>query len=116
MAQPKKKGGRPRMADAQRKSRVVPVRLSPKEHEAVKSRARSAGLSVSGYMRRVATGRPTSPLMEAADRRALRALGLELKGLLHQGTLDEALRREAQAALRELRNVLSRVSQAEGGP
>lgn len=89
------KGGRPRMAqDERRDARLPAPRVTAAELAHVEEQARAAGLDVSEYVRRRALGGRVAARRAATDARALDELnriGVNLNQLTHAANMGKVL-------------------------
>jgi hypothetical protein len=84
-----------------------PVRLRPDEAEAIREKARDAGVSLSHFMRDAALGRRTRSTLDSQIINELRRLGGLLK---HQFTLSGGqYSRESAAVMVEIKEAVARI-------
>lgn len=80
-AKRKRRGGRPKLDPAKKRSAQLHVLLTPAEHERVKEWAASTHLSVSDYVRRRTLGKPIANRTDIAARGELNRIGVNLNQL-----------------------------------
>ncbi|WP_025765366.1 plasmid mobilization protein [Dyadobacter tibetensis] len=91
-----------RKADAakrENKGKMIPVRVTEQEHQAIKANAILAGLSVSEYLRKLGTGHAVQARFEKEEKRNLQGIGTNLnqlaayanKGFFNEKPLIEVL-------------------------
>ena len=105
------RGGRPRKAQADRRTQRVLVRMRAGEKTRVQKAAARAGLSVSAYVRRKSLDTTITPRVSRRTRDHLRDLGVRINAVARQANMVgrlpddqrlDALLDELRAALREL--------------
>lgn len=84
------------------------------ERDRIREAASQAGLSVSEFLRRRALGRPVVPLADAAARKALRRVGVNLNQLVRRANAGGATETEARAAIDDVRSALARIGKSPG--
>lgn len=108
-------GGRPPRKPEEGPKVQVGFQVTSVERDQIREAASQAGLSVSEFLRRRALGRPVVPLADAAARKALRRIGVNLNQLARRANAGGATEAEAQAAIAEVRAAVARVGRAAGG-
>ena len=121
---PRKSGGRPQRKPEEGPKVQVAFQVTSVERDQIREAASQAGLSVSEFLRRRALGRPVVPLADAAARKALRRIGVNLNQLARranlggatesEGFVDGDLAAKARAAIAEVRAAVARVGRAAG--
>ena len=107
--------GRPRRKPEEGPKVQVGFQVTSVERDRIREAASQAGLSVSEFLRRRALGRPVVPLADAAARKALRRVGVNLNQLVRRANSGGATEAEARAAIDDVRAALARVGRPSGG-
>ncbi|PAP74563.1 plasmid mobilization protein [Rubrivirga marina] len=107
-------GGRPPRKPEEGPKVQVGFQVTSVERDQIREAASQAGLSVSEFLRRRALGRPVVPLADAAARKALRRIGVNLNQLVRRANAGGATEAKAQAAIAEVRAAVARVGRAAG--
>ena len=82
------------------------------ERDRIREAASQAGLSVSEFLRRRALGRPVVPLADAAARKALRRVGVNLNQIVRRANVGGAAEAEARAAIDDVRAAVARIGRS----
>lgn len=114
----RRRGGRPKLDPAKKRSAQLHVLLTPAERDRVKEWAESTGLSVSDYVRRRTLGKPVAPLVDAVARRELNRIGNNLNQVARaaNGAGQVELAAEAQAVYDEVRRAVRALELPRAGP
>ena len=106
--------GRPRRKPEEGPKVQVGFQVTSVERDRIREAASQAGLSVSEFLRRRALGRPVVPLADAAARKALRRVGVDLNQLVRRAGSGGATEAEARAAIDDVRAALARIGRSSG--
>ena len=106
--------GRPKRKPEEGPKVQVGFQVTSVERDRIREAASQAGLSVSEFLRRRALGRPVVPLADAAARRALRRVGVNLNQLVRRANSGGATEAEARAAIDDVRAALARIGKPSG--
>ena len=106
--------GRPKRKPEEGPKVQVGFQVTSVERDRIREAASQAGLSVSEFLRRRALGRPVVPLADAAARKALRRVGVDLNQLVRRANAGGATEAEARAAIGEVRAALARIGKPSG--
>ena len=106
--------GRPKRKPEEGPKVQVGFQVTSVERDRIREAASQAGLSVSEFLRRRALGRPVVPLADAAARKALRRVGVDLNRLARRAGSGGATEAEARAAIDDVRAALARVGRSSG--
>ena len=106
--------GRPKRKPEEGPKVQVGFQVTSVERDRIREAASQAGLSVSEFLRRRALGRPVVPLADAAARKALRRVGVNLNQLVRRANSGGATEAEARAAIDDVRAALARIGKSSG--
>jgi hypothetical protein len=110
----RKSPGRPQRKPEEGPKVQVGFQVTSVERDHIREAASQAGLSVSEFLRRRALGRPVVPLADAAARKALRRVGVNLNQLVRRANAGGAVEAEARAVIAEVRAAVARVGRPVG--
>ncbi len=99
------------MSEQRKKTVALAVRLEPGEAEAIREKAKDAGVTVSEFLRAAALGRKTRSVVEEGMINELRRLG-GLQKMIHNDT-GGTYSKETAAILKEIKDAIRRL--ARGG-
>ena len=95
-------------SDSRKRTTALAVRLTPEEANAIKEKARDAGVPVSEFLRAAALGRKTRNTIDSQVINELRRLGGLQKHLFNES--DGQHSKEFSAVLVEIKNAITRIA------
>ncbi len=104
--------GRPTRKPEEGPKVQVGFQVTSVERDRIREAASQAGLSVSEFLRRRALGRPVVPLADAAARKALRRVGVNLNQIVRRANAGGAAEAEARAAIDDVRAAVARIGRS----
>ncbi len=99
------------MSEQRKKTVALAVRLEPGEAEAIREKAKDAGVTVSEFLRAAALGRKTRSTIDAQVINELRRLG-GLQKMIHNDT-GGMYSKETADILRVIKNTIQRLSRGD---
>jgi hypothetical protein len=99
------------MSEQRKKTVALAVRLEPGEAEAIREKAKDAGVTVSEFLRAAALGRKTRSTIDAQVINELRRLG-GLQKMIHNDT-GGTYSKETADILRVIKNTIQRLSRGD---
>lgn len=99
------------MSEQRKKTVALAVRLEPGEAEAIREKAKDAGVTVSEFLRAAALGRKTRSTIDAQVINELRRLG-GLQKMIHNDT-GGTYSKETADILRAIKNTIQRLSRGD---
>lgn len=99
------------MSEQRKKTVALAVRLEPGEAEAIREKAKDAGVTVSEFLRAAALGRKTRSTIDAQVINELRRLG-GLQKMIHNDT-GGAYSKETADILKAIKNTIQRLSRGD---
>ena len=99
------------MSEQRKKTVALAVRLEPGEAEAIRVKAKDAGVTVSEFLRAAALGRKTRSTIDAQVINELRRLG-GLQKMIHNDT-GGTYSKETADILKAIKNTIQRLSRGD---
>jgi hypothetical protein len=99
------------MSEQRKKTVALAVRLEPGEAEAIREKAKDAGVTVSEFLRAAALGRKTRSTIDAQVINELRRLG-GLQKMIHNDT-GGTYSKETADILKAIKNTIQRLSRGD---
>ena len=99
------------MSEQRKKTVALAVRLEPGEAEAIREKAKDAGVTVSEFLRAAALGRKTRSTIDAQVINELRRLG-GLQKMIHNDT-GGSYSKETADILKAIKNTIQRLSRGD---